>query len=116
MSDQQTPVDYQAKALEIEKALGIYKVHPLIFKDEETGEDIIGYLKEPDRIVKLRVLDKSMMSPVTAAAELMEIILIKEYSDPRFSSERPQDDRIYLGATMAAFDLIKYSVNTFKKK
>lgn len=105
----------EAKALELEKALGLFKVHPLVFKDEPTGEWIVGYVKEPDRIHKKRILDKSVMGSVTAASDCLDIILIKEYSDPRIYSEDQRFDDINLGATMACYDLIKYKVNTFKK-
>ena len=104
----------QAKALELEKALKVYKVHPLIFK-EPSGEEIVGFIKEPERLTKIRMLDKSMIGSISAAAECYDIILIKEASDPRMYSEAPEHDAIYIGAVMAAYDLIKYKTNTFKK-
>ena len=106
----------EAKAHEIEKILKLYKVHPLVFKDEKTGEFIVGFIKEPERIVKHRILDKTVTGSVSAAAECLEIILIKEYSDARIYSEDPENDDINLGAVMACLELIKYKVNTFKKK
>lgn len=106
----------EAKALELEKLLGLFKVHPLVFKDEATGEYIIGFVKEPDRIHKKRILDKSVLGSVTAASDCLDIILIKEYSDPRIYSEDQRYDDINLGAVMACYELIKYKVNTFKKK
>jgi hypothetical protein len=91
------------------------KVHPLVFKDENDNF-ITGFIKEPSRQVKLAVLDKSVMGGFSAAGEMLDAILLKEYSDPRLASERPEDDKIYLGAVMASYDLIRFSVNTFKKK
>ena len=91
------------------------KVHPLVFKDEN-DVFITGFIKEPSRQVKLAVLDKSVMGGFSAASEMLDAILLKEHSDPRLSSERPEDDKIYLGAVMAAYDLVKFSINTFKKK
>lgn len=88
------------------------KVLPIVFHDEETGEDVIGFIKEPSRMVKLRVMDKAMTAPVTASAELFDSIFIEEESDKRFLS----DDRFYLGATMEAFKTVEMAVNTFKKK
>ena len=91
-------------------------VTPIVFVDEETEEKIVGYIKTPSRLVKLRVLDKAMSSPVTAASELFDVVLLKDDSDPRFSSTRSEHDKYYLGGTMEAFKLVEMSVNTFKKK
>lgn len=91
-------------------------VHPIVFKDEESGADIIGFLKEPSRLQKLAVLDKSVMGSFSAAGELLEAILLKEHSDPRIYSERAEDDKIYMGAVMACYNLIKFSANLAKKK
>jgi len=106
----------EIRAEELAKQLGVYKVHPLIFKDEETGEDVVGYVKEPARILKLRILDKAIIGGFTASAEMLDIILIKEASDPRIYSELPQYDKFNLGAVNACYDLIKYSIDMFKKK
>ena len=92
------------------------KVHAIVFKESEDSEEIIGYLKEPSRAVKLAVLDKSVMGGFSAAAEMLDLVLLKEHSDPRISSERSEDDKIYIGAVMAAYDLVKFSTNTLKKK
>lgn len=91
-------------------------VHPLIFQEGENDEKVVGFLKEPPRHVKLRVLDKGMTSPMTASAELLDAYLIREDSDERIWNELAQNDKYYLGAVMAANDLIKMSINQFKKK
>lgn len=106
----------EERALELQKSLGVYKVYPIIFKDVTTGEEVVGYLRHPDRIVQHRTMDKSLMGAISAAAELLDAILIKEASDPRITSENPAYDSINLGAVNAAHDLIKMNVNQFKKK
>jgi len=88
------------------------KVLPIVFHDEELNQDIIGFIKEPNRVVKLRVMDKAMTAPVTASAELFESIFIAEESDTRFLT----DDKYYMGGTMEAFKTVEIAVNTFKKK
>jgi hypothetical protein len=88
------------------------QVLPIVFHDEETNQDIVGFIKEPSRVVKLRVMDKAMTSPVTAAAELFESVFIAEASDARFLTE----DKFFLGGTMEAFKTVEMAVNTFKKK
>lgn len=92
------------------------KVHPMLFQAEGSDEQIIGFIKEPPRITKMRVLDKTVTSPMTAASELLEACLIAEESDPRILSEAPEHDRIFIGACMSASNLIKYLQDQFKKK
>lgn len=90
------------------------KVHPLVFGDID--DQIIGFIKEPPRHVKLRVMDKGLTQPATAAAEVVEAFLIKEESDSRIWDEKPENDKYYLGATMEAYNMINMAVNQFKKK
>lgn len=104
-------VDVQKKANELSEKFSC-KVTPIVFHDEEKDEDVIGYIKEPNRMTKLRVMDKAINSPITAASELFDSIVITEESDPRFFS----DDKYYIGGTMEAFKTVEIAVNTFKKK
>jgi len=106
----------EEKAIELAKQLGVYKVYPILFKDMQTGDDVIGFLKHPPRIVQQRVMDKALQGATSASAELLEVILIKEASDERIYSENPAYDYINNGAVMAAYDIIKAAVNQFKKK
>lgn len=91
------------------------KVHPLIFK-AENDEMVVGYLKEPPRHVKLRVMDKGLTAPATAAAEVVDAFLLRDVSDSRIWDEKPENDKYYLGATMEAYNMINMAVNQFKKK
>lgn len=103
--------EVQKKADELSLKLNC-KVLPIVFHDEDTNEDIVGYIKEPSRVVKLRCMDKAMTASVTASSELFESILIQEESDSRFLT----DDKYFLGGTMEAFKTIEFAVNSFKKK
>ncbi|GAC1662318.1 MAG: hypothetical protein NVS9B7_30310 [Flavisolibacter sp.] len=112
----QSQEEIQAKADQLTAREG-KKVIPLVFEDRESKEQIVGYLRNPDRLTKTRILDKMMsIGMVTAASELLDIALLKEDSNPRISSAREEDDEIYLGAAMACFDFIKASDNLYKKK
>jgi hypothetical protein len=91
-------------------------IHPIVFKIEDSEDTIVGFIKEPPRFVKLRVMDKGLTSPVTAASEVVDGYLIKEESDPRIYSEAPENDKYYLGATLEAYNLVTLAVNQFKKK
>lgn len=110
-----TREEIQLKADEL-SAKHSCKVHPLIFKDVDSEEEIIGFLKEPPRHVKLRVMDKGLTAPATAAAEVVDAFLIREESDNRLYDENPANDKYYLGATMEAYNLINMAINQFKKK
>lgn len=92
------------------------KVHAVAFQEDENSPLIVGFIKEPSRMVKLAVLDKSMQGVFSAASEMLDGVLLKEHSDPRIYSEKSEDDKIYLGVVMAAYDLVKFSLNTLKKK
>jgi hypothetical protein len=91
------------------------RVHPLVFL-AEGNEQVVGFIKEPPRYVKLRVMDKGLTSPATAAAEVLDAYLIKEESDVRIYEEKPENDMYYLGATMEAYNLISMAINQIKKK
>lgn len=107
--------DIKLKADELSTREGC-KVHPLVFMTD-TDEQIVGYIKEPIRIVKQRALDAAIQKGATVAAgELLEAILIKDASDYRIYTEAPEFDKFYLGASMACMDLIKISQEQFKKK
>lgn len=91
------------------------EVVPLIFRDDVKNEDVIGFFKMPNRPTKMRLLDKGMTSPVSAAGDAFELLLIREESDPRFYSEKSEDDRFYIGGATAVFATVQVSVNQFKK-
>lgn len=93
------------------------RVIPVILRDEENeGGWVVGYMKEPNRITKLRMLDKSMQGMITAAAELFEAVLLKDVSDARLYSDMAQHDKYYIGASLAANNFVQTSVDQFKKK
>jgi hypothetical protein len=117
MSDKQTNIEevVKEKAAQLSEKHGC-KVFPLIFKLDSADENVIGYIKEPPRFVKLRIMDKGLTNPVSSASEVVDAYLIKEESDPRIYSEASENDAYYLGATLEAYNLIVLAVNQFKKK
>jgi hypothetical protein len=108
-------MDNQKKAEELSIKYNC-NVTPIVFRDEEKNEDIVGFIKEPSRVLKLRVMDKAMTGAVTAASELFDAIILKEESDKRFTSEESANDKYYLGGAMVAFKTVEFAVDTFKKK
>lgn len=105
----------EQKAVELSQQVGT-KVHPLVFMAQGESEPVVGFVKEPSRAVKLAVMDKTLVGMYSASAEMLDVIILKEYSDPRITSEKPEHDQYYLGATMAAYELIKLAVNQVDKK
>lgn len=100
------------KADELGKLHGC-KVHPLVFVDfEDKEKQVIGYLKEPPRIVKLRYMDKAILGAASAGAEVIDEYLIKDASDARIVN----DDVYNLGAIQELQSVITMAVNQFKKK
>lgn len=103
------------KAAELSTKLGV-EVTPIIFFDKDTNEDIIGYVKYPDRHLQMRIMDKSVSSMMFAAADLLECCLIQEESSPRILSTDKKDDKVYIGACMAASSMIQLVKDQYKKK
>ena len=111
-----TNEEIQLKADELTQREGC-KVHPLVFiASNDEQKEVIGFIKEPPRFVRLRVMDKGLTSPISAASEVLDSYLLKDVSDVRIFDEKPENDAYYLGATMEAYNLINMSINQFKKK
>lgn len=99
------------KAAELSQQIG-RKVFPLVFVNEIEGNDeqIVGYMQNPSRVVKMKAFDKTVISQASAGAELLENCLLKEHSDERIYSEKEEYDHIYMGACIAALNNIKVAV------
>ena len=92
------------------------KVHPLVFKTVDNDEQIIGFIKEPPRAIKLQVMDKSLMGAYSTVNSILEAYILKDESDPRIYSEAPENDKYNIGATQEMYSLIQLAINQFKKK
>lgn len=92
------------------------KVHPLVFQDlndvSNVDAKVIGYVKEPNRMTKLRYMDKALIGSSSAGAEVVDSHLLLDVSDPRILKE----DTYYLGAVNALNSIITLAVDQFKKK
>ena len=83
---------------------------------DNEDDNVIGYVKEPPRFMKLRMMDKGLTAPISAAAEVYEAVLIKEASDHRCYSEDQKYDKYYMGGSMVVYDSVQMAVDQFKKK
>jgi hypothetical protein len=110
------------KAARISAARGNVKIIPLIFYregDTETQADpVIGFLQDPPRLTKLRLMDEAQKrGEMEVAADLLNIALIKEESDYRLSSENQEFDDVFIGACLAAsIGIVRFALNQHKKK
>lgn len=94
------------------------KVHPLLFVDIEKGEFVKGYLKEPNLMTKLMILDKGVMSALSSCAGVLPLYVIESESDSRLyrESSNPADHPHYLGAANYLMNLVQTSQDQMKKK
>src|ERR1017187_4088246 len=92
-----------------------FKVHPIVLAGPDDTK-IIGFIKEPSRLQKMAVLDKADRGMISAGGELLDVVILKEHSDPRIYSERSEDDQYYIAAALAGFATIKIAAHTLKKK
>lgn len=104
------------KAAELSKREGV-KVTPLLFYFRGNESDpVIGYLKAPNRLAKIRIMDKTEQTGnYSAAAEMIDFCLLKAESDPRITNESPEYDDLYMGCVVACQSLISASINQIKK-
>jgi hypothetical protein len=103
------------KAAELSASLNC-KVHPLVFQIGADGDIVIGYVKEPSRQVKLAVMDKALLYPMSSVAEVLPSIIIENESDPRILSEDSDNDKYFIGACNVVYGIIQLAANQFKKK
>jgi hypothetical protein len=109
--------DYQNTADALAKQLNVSKVHVVVQVVPENLERKVCYLKEPNYVTKIRVMDKATSLGVyTAAEELREISVIKESSDAITYSESPESDDFKLGIVDYCLGMVSRLQNQFKKK
>lgn len=87
-----------------------HTVVPMVFL---FGDEIVtGYFKEPSRMQKAAVWDKSIKEgPTLAAAEILPHLIDKENSDARFLDESSKYDSLFFGACMSIYSVVKTLVN-----
>lgn len=110
------------KAARLSQARGNIKIIPLVFYREgdtvTQADPVIGFLQDPPRLTKLRLMDEATKrGEMEVAADLLGIALIKEESDYRLSSESQEFDDVFIGACLAAsVNIVRVALNVYKKK
>jgi hypothetical protein len=108
-------LEAEARAQALSDELKV-KVHPMVFSVGTDSAPVVGFIKEPSRAVKLAVMDKYAMGFYSACSQALDAIILKDHSDPRITSERPEDDLYYMGAVYAVSEMIQFAANHVDKK
>lgn len=111
--------NYNRIAGEIAKREGAIKVHPVVLMDPVTFERIVAYIKEPNYMTKVAVMNKmSLQGPFIASMDLVEACLLKTDSDPRTYSETETEEvhRAKLGVLNFCSELVKVLKDQYAKK
>jgi hypothetical protein len=106
MADILTVEQINEKAAELSTREGV-KVTPMSFTDAD-GNQIVGYIKEPNREAKMVALNEVMkMDMADAGRTILDSSLLVADSDPRILS----DDTMYLSACTACFKFVSILQN-----
>jgi len=111
---------YEEKAKELETKHNVPKVHVCVLIDSESGnfERYPAYIKEPDFMNKLVLMDKAgMLGTYVAAEELRELFQCKgeDESHPYTFSDLSEFERFKLGVVKFCIGIIKISQDKLKK-
>lgn len=119
-----TREEYEVKKKEIEDAADVKsaeltiklgrKVYPFCFFNED--KFIVGYIKEPARLDKMRSIDLYEQSRTQAGDLILRTSLVHEESDKAILDEKEENDPIYLGAISFAVSLVQIAAEQLKKK
>lgn len=92
------------------------KVYGYIVNVDDANDDeqyAVIYVKEPERMVKLRVLDLATTQGITTAGDtLLSSCILTEESDKRIQS----NDALYITMIMNVMDLVQLYSDVIKKK
>jgi len=92
-------------------------VTPFLFVNPKDHNDfIIGFIKDPERLDKMRSFDMYESSRSQAGDIILRTSLIQEESDARILTENVENDAIYMGAIDFAIKLVALALDHFKKK
>lgn len=93
------------------------KVHAVVFIDAESKKRTYCFLKEPNFVTKIAVMDKAAAIGIyNAAEELRQATVIKEESDPITYGETPECDDFKMGVVNFCVKVVRTKENVYKKK
>lgn len=111
---------FQEKCDELAKQHNVGQVHCCvqIRREDGSNERIVSYIKEPNYMTKLALMDKAaqLNAVMMASEELRLLCQIKEESHPLTYSENWQADKYKLGVTKFCAEIIELAQNEYTKK
>lgn len=109
--------EYSQKAEQLAKQYNVSKVHVVAQINPKTFQRFVCYLKEPNYVTKIRVMDKATtLGPFAAADELREACVIKEHSDSITYGESDECSPYKIGILDECLLMVNRYTNQFKKK
>lgn len=116
LTDEET-LKYQAKADELAVKLSVSKVRVVVQIDPDTFKRHVCYLREPNYLHQVRIMDKAaQLGPFSAADEARSILTIKEESDAITYGDGPECSKYKLGVVDECLKMVERINNQFKKK
>jgi hypothetical protein len=111
---------YEQKAIELAAKYKVAKVHVcvLIKSDSEDFERLVAYVREPDYMSKLALMDKASTLGIRMAAEELRMMFQctgQDESHPYTCSDLAEFERYKLGVAEFCIGIVQISVDQLKK-
>jgi hypothetical protein len=92
-------------------------VHMFLLKNQKTGEPVVAYVKEPNYVSKVALMDSIISKGAVITGETMrEACLIEKESHPLTYGNAPECDEYKLSIAINCIGLIKSVADEYKKK
>ena len=96
-------------AIDLSKEIGV-EIIPIVLA--VNNEPIVGFIKKPNRQVKLAAFDDTLKSPSQGGETIFNACFLQKDSDKRIEA----DDDIYISFCIECMSLFKLYPNELKKK
>ena len=108
---------YEDKCVVLAKENNVPKVHACVIITPDTLERQVCYIKEPNFVTKINVLNKmTTLGVYPGANELREACIIKEASSPLTYGESPECDPYKIGVVNFCMGIITTYQSILDKK
>jgi len=81
----------------------------------EGDEQVVAYLRDPERLLKMRAMDMIMQSLTGSCEMLLKACIIEPESSSRIMSGLPEDDQIFMSALLEVQRVFKFYTDVLKK-
>lgn len=107
-----TQEEILAKAAELGASLGC-SVRPFAFTHK--GKQIVGFLREPSRDVKMSAMDKVFSGSIMKAGEEILRVCLLDQSSPEILSNDTENDVVFITSCRQAANMLEIYSNELKK-